>query len=72
MAEQPEHDEAFPRLPRELFALVQATGERRSVAAGDVLTRSGEVVPIFEKWFGSMTTAGPLIAAMYLLNGLPE
>jgi ABC-type amino acid transport substrate-binding protein len=34
--------------------------------------RSGEIVPIFEKWFGSMTTAGPLIAAMYLLNGLPE
>jgi ABC-type amino acid transport substrate-binding protein len=34
--------------------------------------RSGEVVPIFEKWFGSMTTAGPLIAAMYLLNGIPE
>jgi ABC-type amino acid transport substrate-binding protein len=34
--------------------------------------RSGEIVPIFEKWFGSMTTAGPFIAAMYLLNGLPE
>jgi ABC-type amino acid transport substrate-binding protein len=34
--------------------------------------RSGEIVPIFEKWFGSMTTAGPLIAAMYLLNGIPE
>ena len=47
MAEQPEHEEAFPRLPRELFALVQAAGERRSVAAGDVLTRSGEVVPEF-------------------------
>jgi len=29
-------------------------------------------VPLFEKWFGSMTTAGPLIAAMYLMNGLPE
>ncbi len=34
--------------------------------------RSGEVVPIFEKSFGSMSTAGPLIAAMYLMNGLPE
>jgi len=34
--------------------------------------RSREVVPIFEKWFGSMTTAGHLIAAMYIINGLPE
>ena len=34
--------------------------------------RSREVVPIFEKWFGSMTTAGPLVGAMYLINGLPE
>ena len=41
----------------------------RALAA---LYRSGEVVPIFEKSFGSMTTAGPLIAAMYLMNGLPE
>jgi ABC-type amino acid transport substrate-binding protein len=36
------------------------------------LYRSKEIVPLFEKWFGSMTTAGPLIAAMYLMNGLPE
>jgi hypothetical protein len=28
--------------------------------------------PIFEKSFGSMSTAGPFIAAMYLMNGLPE
>jgi len=34
--------------------------------------RSGEIVPIYEKWFGSMTTAGPLLGAMYLLNGIPE
>jgi ABC-type amino acid transport substrate-binding protein len=34
--------------------------------------RSGEVAPIFEKYFGSMTTAGPTIVGMYLLNGLPE
>jgi ABC-type amino acid transport substrate-binding protein len=34
--------------------------------------RSRAVVPIFEKWFGSMTTAGPLVGAMYLINGLPE
>ena len=34
--------------------------------------RSGEVGPIFEKYFGSMTTAGPMIMGMYLMNGLPE
>jgi len=36
------------------------------------LYRSGDVVPIYEKWFGSMSTAGNLIGAMYLINGLPE
>jgi ABC-type amino acid transport substrate-binding protein len=36
------------------------------------LYRSRDVVPIFEKWFGSMRTAVPLIAAMYLMNALPE
>jgi len=41
----------------------------RSLAS---LYRTGEVVPIFEKWFGSMTTAGRLIGAMYLLNAIPE
>jgi len=34
--------------------------------------RSGEVGPIFEKYFGSMTTAGSMIMGMYLMNGLPE
>ena len=41
----------------------------RALAA---LYRSGEVVPIYEKWFGSMSTAGQLLGAMYLINGLPE
>jgi glutamate/aspartate transport system substrate-binding protein len=41
----------------------------RALAA---LYRSSDVVPIFEKWFGSMSTAGPLIGAMYLINSLPE
>jgi ABC-type amino acid transport substrate-binding protein len=36
------------------------------------LYRSTEIAPLYEKWFTSMTTAGPLIGAMYLLNGLPE
>ena len=41
----------------------------RSLAS---LYRSGDIVPIFEKWFGSMTTAGQLIGVMYVINGLPE
>lgn len=41
----------------------------RALAA---MYRSGEVGPIYEKYFGSMTTAGQMILAMYLLNGLPE
>src|SRR5262249_28584353 len=41
----------------------------RSLAA---MYRSGEVAPIFEKGLGSMTTAGPIILNMYLMNGLPE
>ncbi len=41
----------------------------RALAA---LYRSGDVVPIYERWFGSMTTAGPLIGIMYLINALPE
>ncbi|HUM18448.1 MAG TPA: amino acid ABC transporter substrate-binding protein [Candidatus Nitrosotalea sp.] len=41
----------------------------RALAA---LYRSREIVPIYEKWFGSMSTAGALIGAMYMINGLPE
>jgi ABC-type amino acid transport substrate-binding protein len=41
----------------------------RALAA---LYRNGEVAPIFEKSFGSMSTAAPMILNMYLINGLPE
>jgi glutamate/aspartate transport system substrate-binding protein len=41
----------------------------RALAA---LYRSADIAPLYEKWFGSMTTAGPIIGAMYLINGLPE
>ena len=41
----------------------------RALAA---MYRTGEVGPIYEKHFGSMTTAGQMIMAMYLMNGLPE
>jgi glutamate/aspartate transport system substrate-binding protein len=36
------------------------------------LYRSRGVIPIYEKWFGSITRATSIIQAMYLLNGLPE
>jgi ABC-type amino acid transport substrate-binding protein len=41
----------------------------RALAA---LYRSGDVIPLYEKWFGSMSTAGPLIGVMYAINALPE
>jgi ABC-type amino acid transport substrate-binding protein len=36
------------------------------------LYRSGEIAPIYERWFGSFGKPTAAIQAMYLLNGLPE
>ncbi|HEY6281249.1 MAG TPA: amino acid ABC transporter substrate-binding protein [Burkholderiales bacterium] len=36
------------------------------------LYRSGEVLPIYDRWFGTFGKPGPELQAMYLLNGLPE
>ncbi len=36
------------------------------------LYRSGEIAPIYERWFGGFGEPSPAIQAMYLLNGLPE
>ena len=36
------------------------------------LYRSGEIVPIYEKWFGPFSRASPLVHALYLLQSLPE
>jgi ABC-type amino acid transport substrate-binding protein len=36
------------------------------------LYRSGGVVPIYDRWFGSLGKPSPALEAMYLLNGLPE
>ena len=36
------------------------------------LYRSPDIAPIYERWFGSIPTATALIAAMYVINGLPE
>ena len=43
MEEQFEHEEAFPRLTRELLALIEAAGEERTLAEGEVLNRAGEI-----------------------------
>lgn len=36
------------------------------------LYRSGEVLPIYDRWFGTFGKPSPELQAMYLLNGLPE
>ena len=36
------------------------------------LYRSGGIVAIYERWFGGFGKPSPAIAAMYMLNGLPE
>ena len=36
------------------------------------LYRSGDIAPIYERWFGAFGKPSPAIQAMYLLNGLPE
>jgi len=45
------------------------------LAVNRVLTRlyrNAEVVPIYEKWFGPFPEGGSLIAALYVLNSVPE
>jgi glutamate/aspartate transport system substrate-binding protein len=36
------------------------------------LYRSGQIYPIYERWFGAVDRASPLLQTMYLLHGLPE
>jgi glutamate/aspartate transport system substrate-binding protein len=36
------------------------------------LYRSGEIVPIYERWFGPWAKASPLVQAMYQLHSIPE
>ncbi len=36
------------------------------------LYRSGDIVPIYERWFGAFGQPSEALQAMYLLNGLPE
>ena len=34
--------------------------------------RSGQIVPIYDRWFGKLGKPGQFLTAMFLLNGLPE
>jgi thioredoxin reductase (NADPH) len=45
--EELEHEEAFPRLTRQLLALLEAAGERRALTEGQVVSRAGEVAREF-------------------------
>jgi len=36
------------------------------------LYRSGEIVQVYERWFGSFERTSNLLQAMYLLHSLPE
>jgi thioredoxin reductase (NADPH) len=38
-----EHEEAFPRVPDDLLAVIAAAGERREIAEGELLGRAGEI-----------------------------
>jgi len=66
-------DDFFSYEPYGLMLRRGDAGFRLAVNRGlATLYRTGEVAPIFEKWFGSMRTAGQLIGVMYLINSLPE
>ena len=34
--------------------------------------RSGEILPIYDSWFGALGKVGDAIEAMYMINGLPD
>jgi ABC-type amino acid transport substrate-binding protein len=36
------------------------------------LYRSGEILPIYDSWFGALGKVGDAIEAMYMINGLPD
>ena len=36
------------------------------------LYRSGNIVTIYERWFGGLGQPGEALLAMYMLNSLPE
>jgi ABC-type amino acid transport substrate-binding protein len=66
--------EAF--ISYEPYAFMVRRGDANFRLAVDrVLTRlyrSAEVVPIYEKWFGPFPEGTNMMAALYVLNSVPE
>ena len=69
------------RLSGELFSyepygLMMRRGDNAFQArvnrALSALYRSGQIVPIYERWFGPWAMASPLVQAMYQLHSIPE
>jgi glutamate/aspartate transport system substrate-binding protein len=64
------------RLSYEPYGLMLRRGDADfRLAVNRVLSRlyrSGQIYPIYERWFGAVDRANPLLQTMYLLNGLPE
>jgi len=67
---------AEPYLSYEPYGLMLRRGDADfRLAVNRVLSqlyRSGQIYPIYERWFGAVDRASPLLQAMFLLNGLPE
>jgi len=67
---------AEPYLSYEPYGLMLRRGDHDfRLAVNRVLSRlyrSGQIYPIYERWFGAVDRASPLLQAMFLLNGLPE
>jgi ABC-type amino acid transport substrate-binding protein len=63
-------------LSQEHYALMVRRGDPAfRLAVNRVLSRlyrSGEIVPIYEKWFGPMGEASSALKALYQLHGIPE
>jgi hypothetical protein len=36
------------------------------------LYRTGEIVEVYDRWFGKLGKPSPLLVTMYALNGLPS
>lgn len=60
----------------EPYALMMRRGDNAFQAQVNrtlsALYRSGEIVPIYERWFGPFPAASPLVQALYLLHSWPD
>jgi ABC-type amino acid transport substrate-binding protein len=36
------------------------------------LYRTGQIIPIYDRWFGKLGKPSQFVTVMFLLNGLPE